>query len=208
LDNRRFDTLAKTLAGATPRRGLLRLAAALALAGLAPPIGESAAEGGAGGRPGGKRHGRNRGHHPGKDKRKRKGKGRAPGASGGRCVGLGQLCTPLVGDPCCQIGSLGKTECRVTLNPLVTTCQFACSNDGACLVRWGPDTVCSRDLGNCPSLVSNNPDDKCCVARHCSSNGDCHSGLCCPSALDTGTCCLPGQRCDQVLGCLGTPTYP
>lgn len=126
--------------------------------------------------------------------------GPPPGAS--RCVALGNICdaTTLFGDPCCGYNT-GGVACTLTIVPGVGTCQIGCNSDAECKQATGsPDVVCEAGA-NC--FLS--PFRKCCFRRRTDNPASCASGNSCRFGnIDDREfeCCLPGETCDLVLGCV------
>jgi hypothetical protein len=191
MDPTRFDTLTKSLCCPGTRRGLVRLVAALPLAGaLGGLLGEERADGqgnvaGVGG--GGGRRRRRRGrHHPGQDKKHRKGKRKQR-----------PQCTPAC-DICftCKDGPNTPGTCVVDPAQQGESCGSGgkvCQSDGTCVCTPCEPTSCNQ------TNICGQPVDCCTQAG--ATNPGCEAGACCEFTVAPGlsfcsdnvVCCQDGK---------------
>jgi hypothetical protein len=121
---------------------------------------------------------------------------------GGQCVSLGTTCTLLFGNECCgyKTSSGSEPSCAYTTIPGVTTCQKPCGSDADCVAAIGsPDVFCAHGA-NCFF-----PWWKCCFRRHTDDPTTCASGKSCRFGNIEDRdfeCCLPGESCDLITGCV------
>lgn len=115
------------------------------------------------------------------------------GAAKKTCLFLGEVCSVLGGDPCCQ----GMT-CELTAVPFLTTCQASCTSTEECVDKLGYKGVtCEADRGDCLLF------EKCCRREICKSGALCpNGGKCCLGLVGRHSCCPPGRSCGNGGTCV------
>jgi hypothetical protein len=200
----RFDLLIKSLSAAGSRRGLLRLIAALPLAGALAALVSEESEAG-------RRRRRKARHDPGKDKDNRKGKRKKKGKGKRRKKGNGQ--TPQsgpTGQPSCVPESAAQTcagQCGSVANTCGTLIDCGPCDCGLCPACHTCDTATGRCIPNTAVV-----DEVCGDGQVCQADGTCacRGGSCggcrtcqrdgaCSAYCVSGGCCGAGETCGACL---------
>jgi hypothetical protein len=195
VDPAAFDRLSHTVATAGTRRGLLRLLAALPVAGgmfsLQAPVMEGQGNGAIVGGGGGKRRKRRkRRHDPGDDRDNRKGKGKGKKRKGKKtpthlCQGVS--CPPPA-DTCHLQGSCDPAT-GLCSNPDKCPSGQVCLSNGTCATDCGSTPgICVNFTPGCGCAQDSGADSYC--ALNLGPQGDCTTNANCPM----------GQFCFQLIG--------
>ena len=197
MDDRRFDELAKTLAGAASRRSVLKGSAGTAIAGAFALVRGSSA--------GAKNEKVTICHKPGTPAQKTM---EVPSSAVGGHTGHGDHvgpCCPANQLTCVNPGTAAGTCCPATTNPCAVT---ACNGDGTCgLAPANAGAVCGPAADACSDPPTCTGSSTTCplAASECSTDEVCVDGEC-QGTLGLGEACAASQQCQSDLCCPpGTP---
>lgn len=194
MDSERFDRVAKTLALAGTRRGVVRLLAVLPFAGvLAERLGEDAS---AAGRR--KRRKAKHRHQTGKDKEHRKGKrkGKGKGTEPCRPASFAETCAPGCGKRRNNCNQPVDCPCPSGLTCLPNgTCARVCTVDADCADCTPANSQCSRPSFEAQKLCT--PDQLCSNLQTC----DPANTTGCPQGFACIPTCPQGRVCGAVAVC-------